>query len=191
MTPWRNLTGTAAEIEHAGHRYRVELKLLSLGKNVALLRDGVVMQRASTPARFALGDGSRIVIDSTEHGFRVAELRSDGEARPLEPAAGTWEEKRVAWGRQHPAADRLISTLTGIILLIGLLYAALQLVQVITSMGLVQDLLGGWSFTMPFSPSPLVQIVCGLLVGASGVDTALRMSPALRARRAPSSHGMQ
>lgn len=191
MTTWRNLTGTAAEIEHGGHRYRVELKLLSLGKNVALLRDGVVMRRASTPARFALGDGSLIVVDSTEHGFRVAELRGNGEVRHLEPAAGTWEYKRVAWGRQHPAADRLISTVTGIILLIGLLYAALQLLQVVTSMGFVQDLLGGWSFTMPFSPSPGVQIVCGLLVGASGADTALRMSPALRARRSSSTHSTQ
>lgn len=182
MAPWRNLTGTAAEIDHAGHRYRVELKLFSLGENVSLLRDGVVVQRASTPARFTLGDGSTIVIDSTEHGFRVAELRGSGEARPLEPATGTWEARRVAWGRQHPTADRLISTVTGVVLLVGLAYAALQLLQVITSMGFVQDLLGGWFFTMPFTPSPAMQIVCGLLVGASGADTALRMSPALRAR---------
>lgn len=191
MGRWRNLTGTAAEIEHGGHSYRVELKLFSLGKNVTLLRDGVVVQRASAPARFALGDGSTIVVDSTEHGFRVADLRGGGEVRPLEPAAGTWEARRVAWGRQHPTADRLISTVTGVVLLIGLAYAALQLLEVITSMGVVQDLLSGWFFTMPFTPSPVVQIVFGLLVGASGADTALRMSPALRSRRISPNQGMQ
>lgn len=189
MALWRNLIGTAAEIEHGGHQYRIELKLLCLRNNVTLLRDGAIVQRASTPARFALADGSTIVVDSTEHGFRVAELRFDGKAKPLEPAAGTWEERRVEWGRRHRAADRLISVLTGIILLLGLAYAALQLLQVVTSMDVLQALLGGWSFAMPFSPSPAVQIVCGLLVGASGADTALRMSPALRACRTSPKEG--
>lgn len=191
MALWRNLTGTAAEIEHGGHRYRVELKLFSLGKNVSLFRDGTMVDRASAPARFTLGDGSTIVVDSTEHGFRVAELRGDGEVRALEPAAGTWEEKRVAWGRRHPTADRLISTITGLILLIGLVYAALHLLQVITSMSLVQDLLAGWSFTMPFTLSPVAHLAYGLLVGSAGADTALRMSPALRTRRASADQDMQ
>ncbi|MFW6598956.1 hypothetical protein ACQBAU_00595 [Propionibacteriaceae bacterium Y2011] len=74
--------------------------------------------------------------------------------------------------------------------MISLVYAALQLLHVITSMDVVQDLLGGWSFTftMPFTPSAAVQIVCGLVVGASGADTALRMSPKLRARRGAPDH---
>ncbi|MGD7705432.1 hypothetical protein [Microlunatus sp. Y2014] len=188
MTLWRNLTGTAAEIEHEGHRYRVELKLFSPAKNVSLLRDGAVVRQASAPARFTLHDGVTIVVDSTEHGFRVAELRGGDEVRPLEPAAGTWEAGRVAWGRQHPTADRLISVVTGIVIVISLIYAALQLLHVITSIDVVQDLLGGWSFTMPFTPSAAVQIVCGLVVGASGADTALRMSPKLRARRGAPDH---
>lgn len=182
MALWRNLVSTAAEIEHGGHHYRVELQLLNLGSNATLIRDGTVVERASTPARFALGDGATIVVDSTEHGFRVAELRGDGPARPLHPAAGTWEERRVAWGRRHPAADGAISAVTGIILLLSLGYGALSLLQAITSMGVIQDLLGGWRFTMPFAPGPIALIAWGLLVGASGADTALRMSPALRAR---------
>lgn len=185
MAFWDGLVSTAAEIQHDGHRYRVELRMLSLGKNVTLLRDGAEVRRASTPARFVLGDGSTIVVDSTEHGFRSAELRSAGQVRPLEPAAGTWEAARVAWGRRHRTADRLLTVVTGIVLLVGLAYAALQLLEVITSMGVVQDVLGGWSFTIPFTPTPAALVLTGLLVGASGADTALRMSPALRARRDP------
>ncbi|MBZ2195306.1 hypothetical protein [Occultella gossypii] len=175
MGRWSGFTSTAAEIDHAGHRYRVELRLFTMGTNLSLLRDGEVIERASTPAGFDLEDGATIEVAATEHGFRRAVLRTGAGTTRLQPAAGTWEATRLHWGRRHPVANRLIAVGAGFVVVAGLLFALLQLLQVITSADVVRDLLGGWSFTMPVVLSPVALVVFGLAVGAAALDTALRM----------------
>lgn len=175
MNFWSGFTRTAAETDYAGHRYRVDLRQFTPGKDVTLSRDGTVIERASTPASFDLGGGAVIKVTATEHGFSKAELRTRDGTTQLEPADGTWEAARQKWGRRHPVADRMVSTIATTIVIVGLIFVALQLLETITSMDFVADLLDGWRFSLPFTLGPLPLIVIGVAIGAGSLDRALRM----------------
>lgn len=172
---WSGLSGTAAEIRHGGHHYRVDLRLFSVGRNVTLHVDGRRVESASTPARFVVADGAVIEVDASEHGFNRALLRHHGETERLEPAAGTWEAARRRWGAAHPVASRLVAAAATVVVLASIVLLLMQLVAAVTSIARVRDLLGGWSFTMPFDPSPVLLVVIGLVVGAAALERALRM----------------
>src|SRR5690625_3472091 len=103
---WQGFTRTAAEIEYAGHHYRVELNLVSLGKNITGLRDGQPLPRVSTPVWVPLGDGAVVQVDSTDPGFSRANLRAAGKHQRLHPDTGTWEAPQERWANQHPAHSR-------------------------------------------------------------------------------------
>src|SRR5690625_7793661 len=98
---WSGFTRTAAEIEHAGHRFRVELRLVSLGRNVTLYRDGEPVQSASTPARFAEGEGAVVEVDASQHGLNRAVLHHARGHDPRPPAAGRPEAARSRLGLAH------------------------------------------------------------------------------------------
>lgn len=172
---WSGFTSTAAEVDHAGHRYRVELRLFAVGKNITLLRDGEIIERAASSARFVVEDGAKIEVDTSEHGFRRAVLRTPAAMTRLDPAEGAWEAARGRWGRRHPVANNLIAIGAAIILAVGLLATLLPLLQLLTSADPVRDALGGWSFTMPVQMSLALVVTLGVVVGAAALDTALRM----------------
>ncbi|WP_017574042.1 hypothetical protein [Nocardiopsis halotolerans] len=175
MNFWHGFTSTAVEVDHAGHRYRVGLRLFTLGKNITLSRDGEVVERASSPARFVLEDGAKLEIETSEHGFRRAVLRTPATTTRLQPADGTWEAARHRWAREHPMANGVIVVAATIILAAALLTAVLSLLQLLTSIDAVSDMLGGWSFTMPVTTSPVLLVAFGVAVGMAALDTALRM----------------
>ena len=172
---WSGFTRTAAEIHFEGHLYRVDLRQFTLGRDATLSRDGTVVSQASTPARFDIGNGAYIEIAATEHGFSRAMLHTADSTTRLVPASGTWEEGRQKWGRRHPRANRLISAASTIIVVLGLLLIVLQLLQTLTSVAFIRDLLGGWSYTLPLSFDPAALVAIGVIVGAGALDRALRM----------------
>src|SRR5690625_3398058 len=166
---WRGFTRAAAEIEYAGHHYRVELNLVSLGKNVTVLRDGQPLSRVSTPARVPLGDGAVIEVDSTEHGFSRVMLRAEGKSHRLHPARGTWEAARARWANEHPALSRIVMVIATSIVVVSLLLLGLELLELVTVIPAVQSLLGGWSFTSPIDMPPWLMLIFGVVVGAAGL----------------------
>ena len=172
---WSRFTRTAADIEYEDHCYRVELRLFSMGRTVTLLRDDTVVGRRSTPAHFELGDGAKIEVDATEHRFSKAILRTSRETLRLSPSPGTWEAAHRQWARAHPVADRIIGTISLLIVIAGLVLVSLQLVQSATSVEFVQNLLGGWSFELPSSLFGPMLVVIGVLTGIGALDRGLRM----------------
>lgn len=172
---WQGFTRTAAEIEYAGHHYRVELNLVSLGKNITVLRDGQPLARVSTPARVPLGDGAVVEVDSTEHGFSRAILRAEGKHHRLHPAPGTWEAARARWANQHPALSRFVMVIATIVVVVSLLLLGMEMLELVTMIPPVQSLLGGWTFTSPIDMPPWLTLIFGIMVGAAALETALRM----------------
>jgi len=172
---WDGFTRTAAEIDHAGHRYRVELRIFAPGKNVTLRRDGVPVESASTPARFTVSDGAVIEVDSSEHGFRRAVLRSGEGTRGLEPAEGTWEAARRRWADEHPVLSRVVAVLSSVLVAASLALLLMQVLEEVTSLARVREALGGWSFTSPVDLPPAALVMFGVLVGAAALERALRM----------------
>ena len=69
----------------------------------------------------------------------------------------------------------MVSTIATTIVIVGLIFVALQLLETITSMDFVADLLDGWRFSLPFTLGPLPLIVIGVAIGAGSLDRALRM----------------
>ena len=179
MDFWRNITHTAVEIDHGGHRYTVELRIFSLGRNLTLYRDGDVVERASAPATFVLedgaGDGAVIDVGTSEYGFQRAVLRRDGTRTPLHPAEGTWEDWRRRWGQRHPVASRVVAVTSGGLVLASLVLGLMELLELLTGASWARALLGGWSFTSPVELPGWFLWVFGLVVGAAALERALRM----------------
>src|SRR5690606_6593815 len=123
-------TRTAAEIDHDGHRYRVELRLMSAGKNVTLYKDEAAVARASTPARFEISGGV-IEVDASEHGFSRAILRHNGATTRMRPAVGTWEAARERWHREHPTASRAVAGVATVIVIVSVVVALMELLELV------------------------------------------------------------
>lgn len=166
---------TAVEIDHAEHRFRVELELTSLGRNLTLYRDGEVVEKASTPARFMVAGGGVIEVDASEYGFRRAVLRHDGSVRKLRPAPGTWEAARLRWAGRHPALSRFVAVSATIVVLVSIVVGVMELLEIATSIPGVRDLLAGWAFTSPIDLPPMLLVILGLVGGAAALEKALRI----------------
>ncbi|HLS62000.1 MAG TPA: hypothetical protein VK060_01340 [Ruania sp.] len=148
---------------------------MSLGRNVTLYRDGEPVESASTPARFAVGEGAVIEVDASEHGFNRAVLHHAGGTDRLRPAAGTWEAAWARWGRQHPVLSRVVGVAATLAVLASLLLLASQLLEILTTVPQVQEVLGGWSFRSPIDLPPAALWGFGLVVGVAALERALRM----------------
>lgn len=172
---WRGFTGTAAEIEHGGHRYTVDLKIFTLGRNLALYRDGELIERASSPQRFEIADGAVIEVDSSEYGFNRAILHHEDGRTPLRPARGTWEDLRRRWGERHPVTSRVVGIAAAVVVVVSLVLGLMELLELLTGADWAQGLLGGWSISSPVDLPPWFLWVFGLVVGAATLERALRM----------------
>jgi len=170
---WSGFARTAAEIDHDGHRYRVELRLMAAGRNVTLYRDGAEVARASTPARFDISGGV-IEVDASEHGFNRAILRHHGATTRMRPAAGTWEAARERWHREHPTASRAVASAATVIVMLSLVVALMELLELVTAIPALSAMLG-WSFTSPIDLPPVAVVIIGVVAGAAALERALRM----------------
>ncbi len=175
MSFWAGFIRSSAEIEHEGHAYRVVLRLFDFGKNVTLYRDGIEVQRASTPAKFEIGDDGIIEVDASEYGFTKAVLRKNGIDVGLEPSPGTWEEARRTWGERHPTASKVVAIAAGAVVLVSAVLGLLQLAEVITGVDRVRELLGNRSVELPLDLPGFSLVIFGLIVGAAALERSMRM----------------
>lgn len=153
MRGWQVLHRSVFGLEHAGHRYDVEV--LFLDDEARLYTDGRQTARSWLPARFPV-PGGRLEVAATTYGLKRMHLvLDDGTTAALRPARGTAERWRAELGHRHPALDRWLARGAVLVLLVGLVVALPALAELVTGIEVVADLLGG-SFTSPFAlPAPV------------------------------------
>ncbi|WP_114854246.1 hypothetical protein [Brachybacterium sp. YJGR34] len=116
---------------------------------VALYRDGVQVARANPPAAFPVAGGHLEVARNLYGMTRMHYVPVEGPARALTPHPRTLEGWRARFGRRFPAASRAIGAIAVVVLLVGLVVAVPQLVELVTHLELVADHVD--PFTSPLS----------------------------------------
>ena len=116
---------------------------------VALYRDGKQTHRSNLPVTFRVPDG---VIDVEMSSFglrRIHYVRDDGETFVLQPDAHSAEGLRARFGRRFPGLSRVIGAIAIAILLVGLVVAVPQLIELVTGWEVVAQRVG--TFTSPIN----------------------------------------
>lgn len=169
-------------IEHAGpdgvpHRYTVEVDHGSDDGSPELYVDGWWQARAEAPASFPV-PGGVIEVDVSMYGMkRVHLIGDDGVERRLPPVPGTLEELRGRLHRRRPGLSRAIAWTAIAILVVNLVLAAPQALELVTSLPRVAELVG--TYTSP------VQLPAWLNTGLllAGVVAAVERTLTLRRNR--------
>lgn len=145
MRGWQVLHRTMFGIDHAGHRYVVDVPIFD---DTALLYvDGKQRSTASLPARFPV-PGGRIEVASSTYGLKRMHLVLDGESeRQLYPAPLTAEWWRARLGSRHPRLSRWIARAAVLMLVLGLAVALPEAAERITAIDAVAERVG--TFTSP------------------------------------------
>lgn len=134
--------------DHAGRSatWAVETRVTD-DHRARLYRDGQRVTTAEMPATFTV-PGGRIEVDAGFYGVtRVHLVTRDGQERRLAPAPGTLEYRRVVLTRRHPRLSRAIAVSAVVILLINLVLAVPEGLELLTSYPRVAERLG--TFTSP------------------------------------------
>jgi hypothetical protein len=112
-----------------------------------LYRDGQRTGTAEMPATFTV-PGGRIEVDAGFYGVtRVHLVTPDGRERRLAPAPGTLEYRRAVLTRDHPRLSRGIAVTAVVILLVNLVLAVPEGLELLTSAPQVAERFG--TFTSP------------------------------------------
>lgn len=152
MHGWQALHRTVFEIEHAGHRYDVDV--LFFDDEARLYTDGVQTAKSALPATFPVPD-ARIEVATTIYGLKRMHLvLDDGTRTQLHPAAHTAEQWRADLARRRPALSRWLARGAVVVLLAGLVVVLPEVLERLTQIEVVADNLG--TFTAPFDvPGPV------------------------------------
>ncbi|MFB9659786.1 hypothetical protein ACFQS3_08460 [Glycomyces mayteni] len=122
-------------------RYAVEV---DTGRDwtAVLYADGAFVAEADLPARFPVPGG---VIEA-DHGLygvsRMHFVGADGGERRLAPARGTLEDLRGRFGRRHPRASRAIGAAAVAVLLVNLVLAAPQALELVSEVPRIAERFG-------------------------------------------------
>lgn len=164
---WRGLY--EARIEE--HSYIVDIDYFDIREQIALYRDGVLVDVQKSPATFLLQEGGRIEIAMALYGVKHARMilgeQSDEKAYSLIPAPGSAEYLRLRFAEQHPTISRVLAALAWIVLVIALVT---QLPVVLNSIGY----LVGFS-VRTFALPGWANIALGIAGILAALDRAFRM----------------
>lgn len=138
-----------------------------------LYRDGAQHAVSRLPARFPVEGG---VIEVAMSGFglkRCHYVTIDGAERQLEPHPRSAEGRRAQLERTHPTLSRVIGAVATVAVLIGVVLALLQLVEPITSIPPLQQLVG--VVESPLRLPVGLNIVLGAATLLGSLERALRL----------------
>lgn len=145
----RTLMLASMEQDGRRHDYGVFVDFFSSKEDARLYRDGRQVAVADLPAEFDV-PGGRIEVATSIFGLKRAHLvLDDGTETVLQPAKHSAEYWRARFGRRFPGWSRAIGALAIVILLVGLVVAVPQLLEIITSFDVVGERTG--RFVSPIS----------------------------------------
>jgi hypothetical protein len=144
------------------------------GEVFALLyRDGVNQSRSKLPAAFPV-PGGRIEVVASAFGLRRCHyVTDDGEERQLVPDRASAEGRRAHLERNNPAASRAIGAVSIVVLVIGLVLGAPQILEQVTAIPPVAETFG--TFVSPIHLPAWVNIALLLATVAASTERALRL----------------
>lgn len=182
---WHSLWRTRFTIVHGAraadgtphpsrHKYTVDVNYFDEYGRAALYTDDVQTAIAEMPAMFPVPDGVIDVASSTYGMRRVHLVLDSGTETQLVPEPRTLEHWRAVLDQRHPRVSRTIAIVSVVILIIGLVVAAPQALELLTSIDAVQDRVG--TFTSPLSLPTWANIA----LGVAGVLAALERALSLR-----------
>jgi hypothetical protein len=156
------------------HVYAVDVDFFDWNSEARLYRDGRQFSRSVLPAAFPVPGGVIEVATSTFGLTRMHFVAENGEERVLLPGRGTAEGLRARFGRRFPRWSRGVGALAIIILLVGLVVAAPQALEVLTHIDWVAENFGVFE-------SPLVLPVwANTVLLVAGAIAALERALTLR-----------
>lgn len=175
---WHWLWRSLFIVRHAGadgqtHEYAIDVNFFDFDGKAELYRDGVQHAVASMPAAFPVPGGVIEVAASTLGMKRVHLVLDSGKERQLRPAPGTAEHWRARLDRNHPRLSRWLAGLAIAVLLIGLVLLVPQLVQEITTIPAIANLLG--TFNSPISLPAWLNTALGIAGAAASMERALTL----------------
>ena len=109
---------------------------------VSLYRNGIQTHRANPPVRFAVSGGSIEVARSVYGLKRMHYVPENGPAEALTPHPLSLEGWRSRFERRFPALSRAIGALAIVVLLAGLVVTVPFVIELITRIEVVADLVG-------------------------------------------------
>lgn len=160
---WRGLYG----IDYGGARYVVEVDFFDIKEKVRLYRDGHLVEEKGSPASFEI-EGATIKAAMALYGMKVAKLIPRGQKpQALVPLPGTAEDRRLSFGRAHPAVSMLLAAAAWIVLAIALVT---QMPNLLNGIGY----LAGWSVPT-FGLPEWLNVLLGIAGILAGLDRGLCM----------------
>lgn len=167
------------------HAYAVDVRLMvdakskrehdeAKGKSPAsLYRDGVQVARSNLPTTFPVTDG---VIEVATTGFglkRMHFVSETGHDRMLHPHRRSQEGLRARFAQRHPGASAAIGVVTLAILLVALVLALLQGLELITGIPVVAERVG--TFDSPVNLPAWANTTVAVAAFCSGLERATRL----------------
>lgn len=140
------MEGVAAEPQDRRRVYAVSLSHFDLDEKVHLYCHGRHEAESTLPAAFPVPGGHIEVAASTFGVKRMHYVPQDGgPERQLTPDADSNEGYRARFAARHPLASRMIGVVSLVVLVVALLLGIPQLLEELTSIEDVADVVGTFS----------------------------------------------
>jgi hypothetical protein len=140
---------------------------------VHLYRDGKHYAESKLPAVFPI-DGGWIEVKSTVFGLKRCHFVTDeGAEYQLTPDTSSAEGRRARLDRDHPSLSRWIGFISLIMLILPIILAAPQVIDIITHIPPVAERFG--TFNSPIALPGWLNIALGLCAVAGSVERATRL----------------
>ncbi|MFD4460090.1 hypothetical protein [Nocardia sp. NPDC058480] len=158
-------------------QYTVDVRQLGDGKDgevrARMYRNGLQHAVARMPARFCVENGT---IEVAMGGFglkRCHFVDTDGNETMLVPDPASAEGRRARLEENRPQLSRILGVLATLAVLVGMMVALLQLVEPITSIPQVRELVGG--VQSPLRLPLAANIAVGVAAFLGSIERALRI----------------
>ncbi|RFU20069.1 hypothetical protein [Geodermatophilus marinus] len=138
-----------------------------------LYLDGRHHATSKVPAAFPV-EGGVIEVAASMFGLkRCHYVTQDGGEAQLVPDRASAAGRRARLGRDHPALSRLVGSVSVLLLVLGVVVVALELLDVVGRIPPVVDRYGG--FRAPVQPPLWVTVAAGLGAVSASIERGLRL----------------
>jgi hypothetical protein len=170
----RGVSRYAVDVHHAGDEIDdTTSKGRAKTPPVGLYLDGVQVARAEPPVDLPV-PGGRIEVAKGPYGLtRMHHVTQDGTERTLVPHPRSLEGRRARLGRHHPRLSRLIGAVAIAILLVGLVLAVPQVLELVTQIEPVAERFG--TFRSPISLPAWANVTTIVLGVLAATERALTL----------------
>ncbi|MGO1539471.1 MAG: hypothetical protein ACTHZ9_11360 [Leucobacter sp.] len=129
--------------------YAIDVDYFSWDADARLYMDGVQTAKSELPATFPVPGGVIEVATSTVGLSRMHFVSEAGDEQVLQPDRASAEGLRARFGSRYPRWGRAIGWIAIIVLLIGLVIAGPQVLELVTQVDWIAERFG--TFTSPFA----------------------------------------